>query len=342
MLERDRIILQIGQRNIKGENSGGRKMVLENGKRLRILTGNANPKLAEEIAAYLGLSVGETFVGRFNNGETQVMIDESVRGANVFIVQPTCQPVNDTLMELLIMVDAVRRASATQITAVIPYYGYARQDRKTRGREPISAKLVANLLTTAGVTRVVTMDLHAGQIQGFFDIPVDHLLGVPILSDYISAKQMDDLVVVSPDLGGVSRARQLADRLHAPIAIIEKRRPAPGVAEVMNLIGNVEGKTAVIIDDIVDTAGSLTEGAKALDKYGAKEVYACCTHAVLSDPAIARVEASNIKELIVTNTIPLPPEKCSPKIKVLSVAPLFGEAIIRIFGDLSVSKLFDA
>ncbi|MBP2651070.1 MAG: Ribose-phosphate pyrophosphokinase [Firmicutes bacterium] len=317
-------------------------MVLENGKRLRILTGNANPKLAEEIAAYLGLSVGETFVGRFNNGETQVMIDESVRGANVFIVQPTCQPVNDTLMELLIMVDAVRRASATQITAVIPYYGYARQDRKTRGREPISAKLVANLLTTAGVTRVVTMDLHAGQIQGFFDIPVDHLLGVPILSDYISAKQMDDLVVVSPDLGGVSRARQLADRLHAPIAIIEKRRPAPGVAEVMNLIGNVEGKTAVIIDDIVDTAGSLTEGAKALDKYGAKEVYACCTHAVLSDPAIARVEASNIKELIVTNTIPLPPEKCSPKIKVLSVAPLFGEAIIRIFGDLSVSKLFDA
>ncbi|MBP2645537.1 MAG: prs [Firmicutes bacterium] len=317
-------------------------MVLDNGKRLRILTGNANPKLAEEIANYLGLSVGETLVSRFNNGETQVMIEESVRGANVFIVQPTCQPVNDTLMELLIMVDAVRRASATQITAVIPYYGYARQDRKTRGREPISAKLVANLLTTAGVTRVVTMDLHAGQIQGFFDIPVDHLIGVPILSDYLVAKQLDDLVVVSPDLGGVSRARQLADRLHAPIAIIEKRRPAPGVAEVMNLIGNVEGKTAVIIDDIVDTAGSLTEGAKALQKYGAKEVYACCTHAVLSDPAVERVEASNIKELIVTNTIPLPSEKCTPKIKVLSVAPLFGEAIIRIFGDLSVSKLFDA
>jgi ribose-phosphate pyrophosphokinase len=316
-------------------------MVLDNGKRLRIFTGNANPALAEEIAAYLGLAVGDASVGRFNNGETQVMIEESVRGTNVFIVQPTCNPVNDTIMELLIMVDAVKRASAAHITAVIPYYGYARQDRKTRGREPISAKLVANLLTTAGVTRVVTMDLHAGQIQGFFDIPVDHLIGVPILADYITSKQLEDLVVVSPDLGGVTRARQLADRLHAPIAIIEKRRPMPGVAEVMNLIGSVEGKTAVMIDDIVDTAGSLTEGAKALSRYGAKDVYACCTHAVLSPPALERVEASNIKELIVTNTIPLPPEKHTPKIKVLSVAPLFGEAIIRIFGDLSVSKLFD-
>lgn len=316
-------------------------MVLDNSKRLRIFTGNANPALAEEIAAYLGLAVGDASVGRFNNGETQVMIEESVRGTNVFIVQPTCNPVNDTIMELLIMVDAVKRASAAHITAVIPYYGYARQDRKTRGREPISAKLVANLLTTAGVTRVVTMDLHAGQIQGFFDIPVDHLIGVPILADYISSKQLDDLVVVSPDLGGVTRARQLADRLHAPIAIIEKRRPMPGVAEVMNLIGSVEGKTAVIIDDIVDTAGSLTEGAKALTRYGAKDVYACCTHAVLSPPALERVEASIIKELIVTNTIPLPPEKHTPKIKVLSVASLFGEAIIRIFGDLSVSKLFD-
>lgn len=316
-------------------------MVLDNGKRLRIFTGNANPQLAEEIASYLGLAVGDAFVGRFNNGETQVMIEESVRGTHVFIVQPTCEPVNDTLMELLIMVDAVKRASADNITAVIPYYGYARQDRKTRGREPITAKLVANLLTTAGVTRVVTMDLHAGQIQGFFDIPVDHLLGVPILADYIAAKQLEDLVVVSPDLGGVTRARQLADRLHAPIAIIEKRRPMPGVAEVMNLIGNVEGKTAVIIDDIVDTAGSLTEGARALARYGAKEVYACCTHAVLSAPATERIEASNIKELIVTNTIPVSQEKLTPKIKLLSVATLFGEAIVRIFGDLSVSKLFD-
>ncbi|VBB06555.1 phosphoribosyl pyrophosphate synthase signature [Lucifera butyrica] len=315
--------------------------MLKNDKRLRIFSGNANPALAEEIAAHLGLVVGDAYVGRFNNGEIQVMIDESVRGTEVFIVQPTCQPVNENMMELLIMVDALKRASARHITAVVPYYGYARQDRKTRGREPISAKLMANLLTTAGVTRVVTMDLHAGQIQGFFDIPVDHLPGVPILADYISSKQLEDIVVVSPDLGGVTRARQLADRLHAQIAIIEKRRPAPGVAEVMNLIGSVEGKNAVIIDDIVDTAGSLTEGARALAKYGAKDIYACCTHAVLSPPAVERIEASNICELIVTNTIPLPPEKRSPKVKVLSVAPLLGEAIVRIFGELSISKLFD-
>ena len=315
--------------------------MLKTDKRLRIFSGNANPALAEEIVAHLGLSVGDAFVGKFNNGEIQVMIDESVRGAEVFIVQPTCQPVNDSIVELLIMVDALKRASARHITAVIPYYGYARQDRKTRGREPISAKLMANLLTTAGVTRVITMDLHAGQIQGFFDIPVDHLPGVPILAEYIAGKKLDDLIVVSPDLGGVTRARQLADRLHAPIAIIEKRRPMPGVAEVMNLIGSVKDKTAVIIDDIVDTAGSLVEGAKALEKMGAKQVFACCTHAVLSNPAIERIEASNLTELIVTNTIPLPPEKRSPKIKVLSVAPLLGEAIVRIYGELSVSKLFD-
>lgn len=316
-------------------------MILEDSQRLRIFTGNSNPALANEIAAHIGVSVGDAFVGHFNNGETQVIIDESVRGKEVFIVQPTCYPVNDSLMELLIMVDACKRASARHVTAVIPYYAYARQDRKTRGREPISAKLVANLLTTAGVSRVVTMDLHAGQIQGFFDIPLDHLIGVPILADYIESKKLGDLVVVSPDLGGVTRARQFADRLHAPIAIIEKRRPMPGVAEVMNLIGSVEGKTAIIIDDIVDTAGSLTEGAKALERFGAKEVYACCTHAVLSDPAVERILASNMKELIITNTIPLPEEKINSKIKVLSVAPLFGEAIVRIFSELSVSKLFD-
>lgn len=315
--------------------------MLDTEKRLRIFTGNANPELAAEIAKYMGLSVGSAFVGRFNNGEIQVNIDESVRGTDVFVIQPTSYPVNNNLMELLIMVDAFRRASARHITAVIPYYGYARQDRKTRGREPISAKLVANLLTTAGVTRVVTMDLHAGQIQGFFDIPVDHLPGVPILAEYFAAKKLENLMVVSPDLGGVTRARALADRLHAPIAIIEKRRPAPGVAEVMNLIGSVEGKTAVIVDDIVDTAGSLVEGAKALERFGAKEVYACCTHAVLSDPAVSRIEASNIKELIVTNTIPVPEDKQTSKIRVLSVAPLLAEAIIRIFGELSVSKLFD-
>ncbi|WP_094605374.1 Ribose-phosphate pyrophosphokinase [Sporomusa silvacetica DSM 10669] len=314
---------------------------MEDTKRLRIFSGNANPVLAKEIAAYLGLTVGDAFVGKFNNGEIQVMIDESVRGTDVFIVQPTSYPVNDNMMEMLIMIDAVKRASAKNITAVIPYYAYARQDRKTRGREPISAKLMANLLTVAGATRVVTMDLHAGQIQGFFDIPVDNLPGVPTLAEYIMSLQLEDLVVVSPDLGGVSRARLFADRMHAPIAIIEKRRPAPGVAEVMNLIGNVEGKTAVIVDDIVDTAGSLTEGANALTRMGAKAVYACCTHAVLSNPAVERIEKSNITELIVTNTIPMVEGKKSPKIKVLSVAPLLGEAIIRIFGELSVSKLFD-
>lgn len=316
-------------------------MIVEDSKRLRIFAGNANPELASEIAAHLGVKVGEAFVGHFNNGEIQVIVDESVRGKEVFIVQPTSFPVNENLMELLIMVDAFKRASARHVTAVIPYYGYARQDRKTRGREPISAKLIANLLTTAGVSRVITMDLHAGQIQGFFDIPVDHLPGVPILAEYIASKKLDDLVVVSPDLGGVTRARQLADRLQAPIAIIEKRRPAPGVAEVMNTIGSVEGKTAIIVDDIVDTAGSLVEGAKALGRLGAKEVYACCTHPVLTNPAIERINNSNIKELIVTNTIPLPPEKQIPKIKSLSVAPLLSEAILRIFGELSVSKLFD-
>lgn len=315
--------------------------MVEHGKRLNLLTGNANPVLAQEIAQRLGIPLCEAYVGRFNNGEIQVIIDESVRGSDVFIIQPTSYPVNDNLMELLIMSDAVKRASARNITAVIPYYAYARQDRKTRGREPISAKLVADLLQAAGVTRVVTMDLHAGQIQGFFNIPVDHLLGVPTLAEYIRSKQLEDLVVVSPDLGGVTRARQLADHLHAQIAIIEKRRPQPGVAEVMNFIGNIQNKTAVIIDDIVDTAGSLTEGAKALYDRGAKAVYACCTHPVLSPPAVERIEKSVITELIVTNTIPVPPEKSSPKIRVLSVAGLLGEAITRIYGDLSVSTLFD-
>lgn len=310
-------------------------------KNLCIFTGNANPKLAKEIVDYIGVELGNAYVGHFNNGETQVMIDESVRGKDVFLIQPTCQPVNDSLMELLIMVDACKRASARNITAVIPYYAYARQDRKTRGREPISAKLVADLLTTAGVTRVMTMDLHAGQIQGFFDIPLDHLVGVPILSEFITNKNLENIVVVSPDLGGVTRARQLADRLQAPIAIIEKRRPMPGVAEVMNLIGSVEGKTAVIIDDIVDTAGSLVEGAKALERMGAKEVYACCTHAILSDPAVDRINKSNIKELIITNSIPLTKEKESEKIKALSVAKAFGEAIIRVYTNTSVSGLFD-
>ena len=295
----------------------------------------------KEICDYLGLPLGEAFVGRFNNGEVQIMIDESVRGKDVFIIQPTSYPVNDNLMELMVMADALKRASARHITAVVPYYGYARQDRKTRGREPITAKLVANLMQTSGITRLVTVDLHAGQIQGFFDVPVDHLYGASILAKYINEKNLEDAIVVSPDLGGVTRARDLADRIGAPIAIIEKKRPEPGVAKVMNLIGDVKGKNCIIVDDIVDTAGSLVEGAKALEEFGAKSVTAAVTHAVLTDPASERIANSNIKEIIVTNTIPLP-ENCKlENITQLSVAPLLGEAIMRIFHEVSVSNLFD-
>jgi len=315
-------------------------MSFEN-RRLKIFTCNANPCLAEEIAEYLGVTVGESKVSRFSDGEIHVRINESVRGADVFVVQPTCAPVNDNLMELLIMIDGLRRASARRITAVIPYYGYARQDRKTRARDPITAKLVANLITSGGAMRVITMDLHAGQIQGFFDIPVDHLPGVPILAEYFSNKNFDDVVVVSPDLGGVTRARDLAERIGASIAIIDKRRPEPNVAEVMNIIGNIQGKTVIMIDDIIDTAGTITLGAQALLDRGAKEVYACCTHPVLSGPAMQRLQDAPIKEVVVTNTIPLSDEKQIDKIKMLSVAPLLGEAIIRIHEDLSVSKLFD-
>ena len=316
-------------------------MAFEDGKKLKIFTGNANPALAKEICDYLGLPLGEAFVGRFNNGEVQIMIDESVRGKDVFIIQPTSYPVNDNLMELMVMADALKRASARHITAVVPYYGYARQDRKTRGREPITAKLVANLMQTSGITRLVTIDLHAGQIQGFFDVPVDHLYGASILAKYINEKNLEDVIVVSPDLGGVTRARDLADRIGAPIAIIEKKRPEPGLAKVMNLIGDVKGKNCIIVDDIVDTAGSLVEGAKALEEFGAKSVMAAVTHAVLTDPASERIANSNIKELIVTNTMPLP-ENCKlDNVTQLSVAPLLGEAIMRIFHEVSVSNLFD-
>ena len=316
-------------------------MAFEDGKKLKIFTGNANPELAKEICDYLGLPLGEAFVGRFNNGEVQIMIDESVRGKDVFIIQPTSYPVNDNLMELMVMADALKRASARHITAVVPYYGYARQDRKTRGREPITAKLVANLMQTSGITRLVTIDLHAGQIQGFFDVPVDHLYGASILAKYINEKDLEDVIVVSPDLGGVTSARDLADRIGAPIAIIEKKRPEPGVAKVMNLIGDVKGKNCIIVDDIVDTAGSLVEGAKALEAFGAKSVMAAVTHAVLTDPASERIANSNIKELIVTNTMPLP-ENCKlDNVTQLSVAPLLGEAIMRIFHEVSVSNLFD-
>ena len=316
-------------------------MAFEDGKKLKIFTGNANPALAREICDYLGLPLGEAFVGRFNNGEVQIMIDESVRGKDVFIIQPTSYPVNDNLMELMVMADALKRASARHITAVVPYYGYARQDRKTRGREPITAKLVANLMQTSGITRLVTVDLHAGQIQGFFDVPVDHLYGASILAKYINEKNLEDVIVVSPDLGGVTRARDLADRIGAPIAIIEKKRPEPGVAKVMNLIGDVKGKNCIIVDDIVDTAGSLVEGAKALEEFGAKSVTAAVTHAVLTDPASERIANSNIKELIVTNTMPLPDNCKLENVTQLSVAPLLGEAIMRIFHEVSVSNLFD-
>ena len=306
---------------------------------LCIMTGNANPDLAKKIASHIGVPLCDAYVGHFNNGETQVMISESIRGRDIFIIQPTSQPVNDNLMELLIMTDACKRASAHSITAVVPCYAYARQDRKTRGREPISAKLVANLMETAGVSRVVTVDLHAGQIQGFFDIPVDHLGAAPVLASYLKERNLENVVVVSPDLGGVTRTRNLADRLHAPIAIIEKRRPEPGVAEVMNLIGDVEGKTAILIDDIVDTAGSLCEGAKALERLGAKEVYAACSHAILTDPAIERINASALKQLIVTDTVPLGDKK-SDKIVVLTLADAIGDVLVSIQEHRSVSHLF--
>jgi ribose-phosphate pyrophosphokinase len=298
-------------------------------------------RLAKEIAEVMGIELGKCSVSRFSDGEIQINIEESIRGDDVFVIQSTSVPVNEHLMELLIMIDALKRASARTINIVIPYYGYARQDRKARAREPITAKLVANLLETAGASRVITLDLHAPQIQGFFDIPIDHLMGVPILADYFKSKQLDDIVVVSPDHGGVTRARKLADRLKAPLAIIDKRRPRPNAVEVMNIIGQVSGKTAILIDDIIDTAGTITLAANALVEHGAKEVYACCTHPVLSGPAIERIQGSKIKELVVTNSIALPEEKKIDKIVELSVAPLIAEAITRVYEMKSVSVLFD-
>lgn len=310
--------------------------------RMKLFTGNANPCLAGEIADYLGIPVGTAKVTHFSDGEICVAIDESVRGVDVFVVQPTCFPVNDNLMELLIMIDAFRRASASRINAVIPYYGYARQDRKSRARDPITAKLVSNLIVEAGAERVVAVDLHATQIQGFYDIPVDHLPGVPTIAEYFKNKGLtENAVVLSPDVGGVTRARNLAAKLGAPLAIVDKRRPAPNVSEIMNIIGEVEGKSVIIIDDIIDTAGTICTAAKVMIEKGAREVYACCTHPVFSGPAIERLAAAPIKEIVVTNTIPLTKEKQLPNITVLSVASLVGEAILRIHEDLSVSKLFE-
>ena len=309
---------------------------------LKVFSLNSNRDLSEQIAKVIGVELGKCSVTRFSDGEIQINIEESIRGCDVFIIQSTNTPVNEHLMELLIMIDALKRASAKSINVVMPYYGYARQDRKARAREPITAKLVANLLETAGATRMITLDLHAPQIQGFFDIPIDHLMGVPILSDYFLNKDLEgDIVIVSPDHGGVTRARKMAERLKAPIAIIDKRRPRPNVAEVMNIVGNVEGKTCILIDDIIDTAGTITIAANALVESGAKEVYACCTHPVLSGPAIERIQNSKIKELIITNSIALPEEKKIDKIKNLSVASLIGEAIIRVHEEQSVSILFD-
>ncbi|MGG1399609.1 ribose-phosphate diphosphokinase [Bacillus salipaludis] len=309
---------------------------------LKVFSLNSNLSLAREIAKVIGVELGKCSVTRFSDGEIQINIEESIRGCDVYVIQSTSNPINENLMELLIMIDALKRASAKTINIVMPYYGYARQDRKARAREPITAKLVANLLETAGATRVICLDLHAPQIQGFFDIPIDHLMGVPILSEYFKNKALDgDLVVVSPDHGGVTRARKMAERLKAPIAIIDKRRPRPNVAEVMNIVGNIDGKVAILIDDIIDTAGTITLAANALVENGALEVYASCTHPVLSGPAIERIQNSNIKELVVTNSIELPEEKKIDKIVNLSVAPLIGEAIIRVHEEQSVSTLFD-
>lgn len=311
---------------------------------IKIFSCNANTDLAAAIAKNLGLNIGQSEVTHFSDGEISVKIDETIRGADVFIIQSTSQPVNDNLMELLIMIDAMKRASAGRITAVMPYYGYARQDRKARARDPISAKLVANLITTAGADRVLTMDLHCAQIQGFFDIPLDHLVGVPLLTNYYREKYGDDLdnfVAVSPDLGSVGRTRAFATKLEIPIAIIDKRRPKANVSEIMNIIGNVEGKKVILVDDMIDTAGTIANAANALMERGAIEVDACCTHAVLSGPAIERIENSAISELLVLNTISLSPEKKISKIVDLSVAKIFAEAINRIHEGTSVSKLFD-
>lgn len=311
---------------------------------IKVFSCNSNPELAKAIAKNLFLSLGEAEVTQFSDGEISVKINETIRGADVYIIQSTSQPVNDNLMELLIMIDAMRRASAGRITAVIPYYGYARQDRKARARDPISAKLVANLITTAGADRVLTMDLHCAQIQGFFDIPVDHLQGNPILTSYYRekyAEQLEEFVAVSPDLGSVGRTRSFATRVDIPIAIIDKRRPKANVSEIMNIIGNVDGKRVILVDDMIDTAGTICNAASALMERGAIEVDACCTHPVLSGPAIDRIQASPINELVVLNTIQLPPEKKISKIKEISVAPIFADAINRIHEGISISKLFD-
>ncbi|HLE44002.1 MAG TPA: ribose-phosphate pyrophosphokinase [Methylomirabilota bacterium] len=307
---------------------------------LKLFSGNANRPLAEEIAAKLGVPLGQAEVARFSDGEVFVQIDENVRGADVFVLQPTSPPVNDNLMELLVMLDAFKRASAQRITAVLPYYGYGRQDRKVQPRVPISAKLVADLITVAGAHRLLALDLHAGQIQGFFDIPVDHLFAAPVVIDYVGKLGLEDLVVVSPDAGGVERARAIAKRMYAGLAIIDKRREGPNVSVFMHLIGDVRGRDCLIIDDMIDTAGTLVQAADALRREGARRILACGIHPVLSGPALLRIEGAPLEQLVVTNSIPLGKDKEHPKITVLSVAPLLAEAIRRIHDEESVSTLF--
>lgn len=313
------------------------------GKDIKIFAASASRQAAEQVAQCLGLPMGKSEVTTFSDGEISVSLFDSVRGSDCFIVQSTCAPVNSNLMELLIMMDAMKRASAARITAVIPYFGYARQDRKAKAHDPITAKLVADLLTTAGANRILTMDLHAAQIQGFFNIPVDHLLGVPVLASHIKERisgHEDEYVVVSPDLGSVTRARNFAERIGCPLAIVDKRRQKANVCEVMNIIGNVKGKKVILVDDMIDTAGTLCNAAKAIVDNGAQQVTACATHAVLSGPAIERIQNSVIKELVILDTIPLSSEKLLPNMTVLSVAPLFAEAIERIYEDKPVSPLF--
>ena len=308
--------------------------------RCKVFSGNANPALAEEVCAYLQLPLGKSNLTRFSDGESYFQILENVRGVDVFVVQPTCSPVNTNLMELLIMIDAFKRASAGRITAVIPYYGYARQDRKDKPRVPITAKLVADLFSRAGADRILTMDLHANQIVGFFRIPVDHLYAAPVILKYVGEQNLENLTIVSPDAGGVERARAFAVRLNTQLAIVDKRRVAPNVAEIMHVIGDVRGRTCVVVDDIIDTAGTLCSTVKSLKDQGADRVFATCSHGVLSGPAIERIEESPLEKVVITNTIPLSPEKASKKIVQLSVAELLARAIINIHKELSVSELF--
>lgn len=319
--------------------------MIAHGNKIKLFTGNGNKALAQEIAKELHMPLGDMTVGKFSDGETSVQINESVRGCDVFVIQSTSTPVNDNLVELLVIIDAMRRASAGRITAVMPYFGYARQDRKARARDPITAKLVADLITSAGADRVLTMDLHAPQIQGFFDIPVDNLLGLSVLAKYIAGESFandENLVVVSPDVGSVARARAMATKLGTSLAIVDKRRPKANVMEVMNIVGDVKGKTCLMLDDMIDTAGTITQGAKALIEVGgAKEVYVCCSHAVLSGPAMDRLKSSVIKKAYMLNTIELPEEKKCELIEQISVAPIFARAIESVFADMPISRLYE-